>query len=125
MFNYFSNTLKRNHTMKNIALTALITASLSTGAAVAAEPFKDRGIDYRTTAQPSTSLQSEAVSAQANSFNDRGIDYVEAAPVDANTTRSDVSIAITGFNDRDHIALTDKRQNRSDDKGDERIGYAD
>jgi hypothetical protein len=108
--------------MKKITLTTLILASLSTGAAVAAEPFKDRGIDYRATAQPETTVPSDFASASANSFNDQGTDYVEAAPVGSDTPRSNVSIAVKGFNDRGHIALTNNRQGLSSD---ERIGYAD
>lgn len=110
--------------MKKTALSLMIAASLSAGSAVAAEPFKDRGIDYRTTAQPDTSVQRDAVIAQANSFNDRGIDYVETVSVSAGTPRSDVSIAITGFKNRDHAAFTDKRQNLSDDEGNVQLGYS-
>lgn len=110
--------------MKKSALSFVIAASLSAGAVVAAEPFKNRDIDYRTTAQSDTSMQRDAVTAQANTFNNRGIDYVESVSVSTDTPRSDVSIAITGFNNRDHVAFTDKRQSQSDE-GDERIGYTD
>lgn len=109
--------------MKKITLSIVIAASLSAGAAVAGESFKNRGIDYRTTAQSETSVPRDVVSIQANSFNDRGIDYVEAVPVGTNNSRADVSIAVRGFNDRDHIAFTGKRQGVSAER-DERVGYA-
>jgi hypothetical protein len=108
--------------MKKIALTALIAASLSTGAAVAAEPFKDRGIDYRAAAQPETSVEGDLVSIQANRFNDQGIDYVETVSGSA-TPRADVDVAVRGFKDRSHVATTIERQDVSGE-GEERFGYA-
>ncbi len=109
--------------MKKIALTVLIAASLSTGAAVGAEPFKNRGIDYRTTAQPDTSVQRDAVTAQANSFNDRGIDYVETISVSADTPRAEVNPIISGFNNRNNVVLNE-RQNLSKAGGEVRLGYS-
>jgi hypothetical protein len=106
--------------MKNIALTALIAASLSTGSVMAAESFKDRGIDYRTTAQSDTSLQREVVTAQTDRFKNGGIDYRDAVSVSANTPRTEVDPMIRGFNDRSHIAFTTERQSLS---GDKRLGY--
>lgn len=109
--------------MKKIALTAVIVASLSTGVAVA-EPFNNRGIDYRATVQSDASVQRESVTAQANRFNNQGSDYVESVSGSADTPRADVNVAITGFNNRDHVAFSDKRQGLSDTQSDERIGYA-
>lgn len=99
--------------MKKSALSLIIAASLSAGTVMAAEPFKDRGIDYAATVQPDTSAQREAVMAHSNSFNDRGIDYVEAAPGGSDSPRTAVSIAVRGFNDRSHIAFTTEGQSVS------------
>jgi hypothetical protein len=92
--------------MKKIALTALVITSLSAGAALAAEPFNDRGIDYVATVQPDPSVQRESITAQANNFNDRGVDYVEAAEVSTKTLRSDVNPVVKGFNNRGDVAVT-------------------
>jgi hypothetical protein len=111
--------------MKKAALTVVIVASLSAGAAMAAEPFNDRGIDYVSTVQTDTSVQRESVTAQVNGFNNRGIDYIDATAVSSDTPRSDVSIAIKGFNDRHHVALSNARQGLSNADRDVRIGYSD
>ncbi len=109
--------------MKKIALSFVIAASLSTGAALAAEPFKNRGIDYRTTAQPDTSVDRNAVTAQANTFNDRGIDYVETVLVGADTSRADVTPVVRGFNNRNNVVVNE-RQDLSNARDDVRLGYS-
>jgi hypothetical protein len=108
--------------MKKIALTAVIVASLSTGAAVAAEPFKDRYIDYRATAQPEISLSSKVATVQVSRFNNGGIDYRDAVSVSATTPRAEVDPVISGFNDRSHAALANQRQGVSGE-ADERLGF--
>jgi hypothetical protein len=102
--------------MKKAALTVVIVASLSAGAAMAAEPFNDRGIDYVSTVQPDTSVQRESVTAQVNGFNNGGIDHLETVSVSSNTPRSDVNVAVRGFNDRRDFANADR---------DMQIGYSD
>lgn len=109
--------------MKKITFIAVIIAPLSAGAALAAEPFNDRGIDYVAMVQSDTSVQRESITPQANSFNNRGIDYVEAAEVSATTLRSDVNPVIKGFNDRSDFALATERQGLSTD-GEVQVGYS-
>lgn len=111
--------------MKKTALNLIIVASLSAGAAMAAEPFNDRSIDYVAAVKADTNVQRESVTAQANHFNDRSIDYTDATTVSANTPRSDVNLAIKGFNDRHHVALTKARQDLSNTEHDVQIGYSD
>lgn len=100
--------------MKKIALTAVIVASLSAGAAMA-EPFNNRGLDYAATVQPNTSVQRESVTAQANRFNNGGIHYMETISNSGNMSRSEVNPVVRGFNDR---------QNFSKANSEVRIGYA-
>lgn len=109
--------------MKKIALTAIIVASLSTGAAVAGEPFKNRGIDYVNTVQTDTRLPREAVTVQIDRFKNGGFDYRDVVSVSDSTPRAEINPMVKGFNNRGDVAFTHERQDMSKvDKA--HVGYS-
>jgi hypothetical protein len=95
--------VERRDTMKTTVAFILI-AGLSLSSAALAEPFNDRGEDFRASVRSSASTAQQTVAATPNGFNNRGVDYIATAPTGSSEPLPEVMLTEHGFNQRSWVA---------------------
>ena len=89
--------------MKTFAALAL-ASGLALSVAAQAEPFNDRGPDFRDSIKTNPEVVRQRVTVNSLGFNDRSEDASVVAPLNADRKPLDY-MAITGFNERDQAGL--------------------
>lgn len=86
-----------------LLFVAILSSTLLLNTSLAAEPFNNRGIDWREAAPSGSDASYPPADPSIEGFNNRGTYWIVAAPACSNTAREPVNPTISGFNNKNNF----------------------